>query len=290
MHLEPVLLSHADVDRHPAFFRYVQRVFPGLDFGPWYRRHGWTPTYEVHAVVDGDELVAAVGVARATAVVAGREHRGAQLGAVGVIPEARGRGLIRGLLEHVLAQLEPAVEVFHLYANETVLDLYPRFGFRRVEETEFEFAVALAPTPTPAPRVDLDDDVARAAWLEACARSLAPTERFGMRGYGATALWHASVLHPRAVRVLERGEVYVVAEQREDTLHVLDVAAPRRFDLLPLLPSLLEAPVTRVRFGFCPERWCPAARPTGPHDGALFVRTALALPEGPVLLPVLSQT
>jgi GNAT superfamily N-acetyltransferase len=287
---EPVLLTHADADWQPAFLRYVQRIFPGLDFGPWHRRHGWTPAYEVHAFADGGELIAGVGVMRATAVVTGREHRGAQLGAVGVVPEARGRGLMRALLEHVLARLEREVELFHLYANETVLDFYQRFGFRRVEETDFELAVALTPGPNPAPRLDLDDAAPRAAWLEACARALPPTERFGMRGYGAAALWHASVLHPGAVRVLAGEEAYAVTVQRGDTLHLLDLAAPRRFDLLSVLPALLEAPIARVRFGFCPECWCPAARPTGAHDDPLFVRTALALPAEAVLLPALSQT
>jgi len=287
---EPVLLTHADTDWHPAFLRYVRRIFPALDFGTWYHRRGWTPAYALHAVADGGELLAAVGVMRATAVVAGQEHRGAQLGAVGVVPEARGRGLMRVLLGSVLARLEREVELLHLYANETVLDFYPRLGFRRVEETDFEFAVTLAPGPTPAPWLDLDDANGRAAWLKACAGALPPTERFGMRGYGPAALWHASVLHPRAVRVLAEGEVYAVAVQRGDTLHLLDLAAPRRFNLLPVLPALLEAPIARVRFGFCPERWCAAARPTGPHDDALFVRTALALPAEPFLLPALSQT
>jgi ribosomal protein S18 acetylase RimI-like enzyme len=287
---ESVLLTHADTERHSAFFRYVQRIFPGLDFDPWYLRGGWTPAYEVHAVADGGELLAAVAVTRTTAIVAGREHRGAQLGAVGVVPEVRGRGLMRPLLDRVLDQLEPEVDLFHLHANDTVLDFYPRFGFRRVEETDFELAVALAPGPIPAPRLDLDDSSGRIAWLETCARALPPTERFGMRDYGSVALWHASVLHPRAVRVLARGDAYAVAVQRGDTLHLLDLAAPRRFDLLSILPALLEAPIARVRFGFCPEGWCPAARPTGPHDDALFVRTALALPTEPVLLPALAQT
>lgn len=290
MSLEPVLVTHADAGQHPGFLRHVQRIFPGLDFGPWHRRGGWTPAYEVHGIADRGELLATVAVTRATAVVAGREHRGAQLGAVGVVPEARGRGLLRSLLERVLARLEPEVELVHLYANEKMLDLYPRFGFRRVEETDFELPVALAPGPTPAPRIDLDDAAARAAWLDACARSVPPTERLGWRGYGTVALWHASVVHPGAVRVLAAGDAYAVAVQEGDTLHLLDLAAPRRFDLLPVLPSLLDAPIARVRFGFCPERWCPAARPIGPHEEPLFVRTALALPAGPVRLPALSQT
>jgi predicted N-acetyltransferase YhbS len=290
MALEHLRIRHADTGRHEAFLRYVPRVFPRIDFRPWYARGGWTEAYEAHAVADGGEIVANASVMRMRLVVGGREVRGAQLGAVGSVPEMRGRGLVRPLLERVLSQLDSEVELVLLYANERVLDFYPRFGFRRVQESAFELEVALEPAPVPAPRLDLDDRAQRAAWLAACGRSVPPTERFGARDYGSVALWHACVFYPRDVHVLGEGESYAVAVQRGDTLHLLDVAAPRRFDLLGVAPRLLRAPAGRIRFGFCPERWCPAARAVGPSDDPLFVRGAVELPAGQFRFPMLAET
>jgi predicted N-acetyltransferase YhbS len=290
MPLHPLCVTHADTVGHDAFLRYVGRIFPRLDFRSWCSRGGWTRAYEVHGVAQAGEIVASVSVMRMRVLIGGREVRGAQLGAVGCIPELRGRGLMRPLLERVLAQLEAEADLVWLYANDQVLDFYPRFGFRRARESEFELELPLEPAPVPAPRLDLDDPSQRGAWLSACARSLPPTERFGTRDHGSVALWHALNFHPHDVRVLGEGDTYAVAVQRGDALHLLDLAAPRRFDLLPVLPRLIREPIARVRFGFCPERWCPAARAVEPSDEALFVRGELALPAEPFKLPALAQT
>jgi predicted N-acetyltransferase YhbS len=290
MALHPLRIIHTDTARHEAFLRYIPRIFPQLDFRPWYLRGGWTSTYEAHALAEADEIVANVSVMRMRLLVGGREMRGAQLGAVGCVPELRGHGLMRPLLERVLAQLESEADLLLLYANDGVLDFYPRFGFRQVRESVFELEVALDPARTPAPRLDLDDPSQRAAWLAACARSLPPTERFGVRDYGSVALWHVCNFYPHDVHVLSEGEAYAVAVQRGDTLHVLDLAAPRRFDLLSVLPRLIREPIARIRFGFCPELWCPVARAVEPSDEALFIRGALDVPAEPFKLPMLAQT
>lgn len=290
MAIQPLRIAHADTARHDAFLRYIPRIFPRIDFRSWYLRGGWTSRYEAHALVQADEIVANVSVMMMRLVIGGREVRGAQLGAVGCVPEMRGQGLMRTLMDRVLAHLQSRVELVLLYANDGVLDFYPRFGFRQAQESVFDLELAMEPASTTAPRVDLDDPAQRTGWLAACEGSVPPTERFGMRDYGSVALWHACNFYPRDVYVLREGETYAVAVQRGDTLHLLDLAAPCRFDLLPVLPRLIREPIRRVRFGFCPEVWCPSARAVEPLDEALFIRGAPALPAEPFRLPMLGQT
>jgi predicted N-acetyltransferase YhbS len=289
---QPIRIGQTETALHEPFLRWVPRVFPGLDFRPWYTRGGWTSTYEAHALLEAGELVANVSVTRTRLVVNGRELRGAQLGAVGCLAERRGRGLMRALLDPVLARLDSEADLIFLHANAQVLDFYPRFGFRRAWESTFELElpVAIQPATALAPRVDLDDPSQRAAWLGACQRSLPVTERFGARDYGSVALWHACVSYPEGVRVLKQGERYAVVAQTGDTLHLLDLAARDRFELLAALPELASGPIARVRFGFAPERWCPSARRIGPSQEPLFVRGAVSLPEQPFALPALAQT
>jgi len=290
MALHPLRIVHTDTAGHEGFLRYVSRVFPRLDFRLWHERGGWTSEYEAYAWARAGEIVANVSVMRMRVVIGGREVRGAQLGAVGCVPEMRGRGLMRPLLERVLAKLDSEADLLWLYANDGVLDFYPRFGFRQVTESNFELEAALSPAATPAARVDLDDASERAAWLAACAKSVPPTERLGVRDYGSAALWHACAFYPRNVHALSHGDAYAVAVQRGDTLHLLDLAAPRRFELLPILPSLIQEPIARVRFGFCPELWCPVARAVDTSHEPLFIRGELALPAEPFMLPMLAQT
>lgn len=54
-------------------------------------------------------------------------------------PDYRGRGLSCWLIDRVLEDFEQQVDFVFLYANDSVLDFYPKFGFKRAPEF---FAVA----------------------------------------------------------------------------------------------------------------------------------------------------
>ena len=69
-------------------------------------------------------------------VLRGEWITGWQLGAVGVVPQWRGRGLQRQIMQSLLGHVDEKDIVF-LFANDTVLDFYPLFGFRRVIESVF---------------------------------------------------------------------------------------------------------------------------------------------------------
>ena len=49
-------------------------------------------------------------------------------------PGHRGRGLARRLMEEVLRDWSGRCDGMFLFANGTVLDFYPRFGFRRAAQ------------------------------------------------------------------------------------------------------------------------------------------------------------
>jgi len=56
-----------------------------------------------------------------------------ELASLAVIPECRGRGLARRLVEHALAQNAPPL---HLTCARRLQPLYERFGFRRLRQNE----------------------------------------------------------------------------------------------------------------------------------------------------------
>lgn len=49
-------------------------------------------------------------------------------------PDYRGRGLSRWLIDRVLEDFEQQVDFIFLYANDSVLDFYPKLGFKRAPE------------------------------------------------------------------------------------------------------------------------------------------------------------
>lgn len=71
-------------------------------------------------------------------------------------PAYRNRGLSRRLMEAVLSDWRTQCDGIYLYANDTVLDFYPKFGFLKAEE--YGFSRPIAPSPAPFVRLDMDKE------------------------------------------------------------------------------------------------------------------------------------
>jgi predicted N-acetyltransferase YhbS len=290
MNLHPFTITHVDVAWHEAFLRYVPRVFPRASFRRWYERGGWDENYRAIAISDGGEIIANASLTRMSLVLGGRELTGWQLGAVGVVPERRGAGLQRKILPRTLDVAAPDDVVF-LFANDSVLDFYPRFGFRRVQEVVFgaDHAVTPAKDRLRALSPDRADDCKLLARVSAGAQPV--TDVFGARRYGGVLLWYWTNFYQDCFYYWEECDALVIVEQDRDCLRICDVLATERIDLRNCLPHLATAPVRRLEFGFTPGAWWPDARPISLYDDSpLFMRGAHDAPATPFKFPLLAQT
>jgi GNAT superfamily N-acetyltransferase len=288
--LLPLVLGPHSRDWHGAYFHFVQGIFPGLDFLRWYAHGGWTDSYEAHVLCDGPEIVANVAITHQELLISGQPCRGAQLGAVGVAPKWRGQGLQRRLMGEVMGQLQAGVGLLFLFANDEVLDFYPRFGFRRIAESIHGVEHTVVPSGNRIRCLDVEQPSDRALLARLSANRQPLTERFGARNYGSLLLFYASSLHRCDFFVVPGREALVVARQQDDVLTLLDVIADHPFDLVPYLARLTESPVRRIEFGFTPELWWPDACPLrAPEGSTLFVRGDVTLPSEPFTFPVLAH-
>lgn len=111
----------------------TEAVF-GLSFEGWYRAGYWGEGYIPYSVVEGERVVANVSVSPMEFWVRGQRRRYLQLGTVETHPACRGQGLSARLLRRVLADWKGRCDGLFLFANPSVLDFYPKFGFVRAEE------------------------------------------------------------------------------------------------------------------------------------------------------------
>lgn len=274
---------------HDAFFAHVAEVFPGIDFRRWGALGGWDAGYDVLALAADDRVIASIGRTRMTLVIDGAETSGYQLGAVATRAGQRGQGLARRLMDEVLADADREARPVFLFANPSVLDFYPRFGFRRVAQSRFGADAAIVPNPGDARAFDPNDAGERRRLAEICTRAVPTGRRFGTRSYYSILLWHLCN-HPLAAHWLAAEEALLVTESDADRLILHDVVASRRFDLAASLPALATGTVGSVEFGFEPGAWWPGARPLGPDDAPLFVRGLDGLQGPPFRFPDLAQT
>lgn len=122
-----------------SYYNFTQSVF-GFDLIAWKNAGHWGEEYRLHSLVESDRIVASISTSKMKLQIRGKEVSAIQLGSVGVLPEYRGKGLLRNVMQMVLAEYQQFPLMF-LFANQNVLDFYPKFGFRRVNEKIFQMDV-----------------------------------------------------------------------------------------------------------------------------------------------------
>lgn len=128
-----------DAALRDSFNQLAEETF-GLNFEAWYRNGFWGDHYEPYSVFEDGRIVANVSLNRADMLVEGTRKRIYQLGTVMTHPGCRRRGYIRALMAEIEKDTRDADGIY-LFANDSVVEFYPRFGFEKGEEFLYTRAV-----------------------------------------------------------------------------------------------------------------------------------------------------
>ncbi len=284
----------SDVDQHPVFFHFVDTIFHGAraeTWTVWRDRGGWTGDYEVFAIVDDGRIVGTIGRSRMHMVIDGKDRVGYQLGAVATLEPYRRQGLARQLMDWVISELDEPDQPIILFANNSVLDFYPRFGFRRIPQRRSFGRNVLQPSGAQAPRCDLSNASDRSRLATLCAASRPTRGRLTARDYYWLALWNLSC-GSATVSWVPEFEAAIATTIESERLVIHDVFAAQPFDLGLVLPMLITQPVMELEFLFDPGHfWATTSHADfDDTESALFARGAAASINGFAQFPVLAQT
>lgn len=284
--------DYRDMPRYrEAFFRLAERTF-AIDFGAWYRAGFWDSHYVCYSLWDGAAIVSNVSVYSLDVVANGVRRTGLQLGAVMTAPEHRNRGYAARLLDAVFEEFRDDEAFFYLFANKTVLDFYPRFGFAAQAEQRYSREMRVVPVlPRGLRKLDRNraEDV---ALVERKARLRGPlSEVFWVDNADKVLLFHFLNGYRDCFYYLEEEEAIVVAEQEGETLNIYDVVGEGfcRFDKVAARLARQEA--ARVVFHFVPDRLGVDYAAAADAEAALFTKPAGAFGgAGGFRYPALAQT
>ncbi|MFR5071026.1 MAG: GNAT family N-acetyltransferase [Bianqueaceae bacterium] len=119
-----------DPQLRDSFNGLAMKTF-GLSFSEWWRRGYWTDSYIPYVFVDGGKVVANASVNLMDLMWHGQPKRYIQIGTVMTDAAYRHQGLSRTLLQEIIGDWADKSDALYLFANDTVLDFYPKFGFQR---------------------------------------------------------------------------------------------------------------------------------------------------------------
>ena len=241
-----------DKQLRDSFNRLAEQTF-GLNFEGWYQNGFWGDNYDPHSIVIDGEVVSNVSVNRTDLVFGGRRYHILQLGTVMTAPEYRGRGLNRAIMEYIEREYADADGIY-LFANDTVVDYYPRFGFRPGREMAYCKAVAASDTCR-AEQVLMDGP---AAWDRLAKAMEKSTFREGcpMVGNPGLIFFYASQFMTDAVFHIPSLDAWVIAEQEGNSLTIHNIFADASVTVEEVAAAF--AGVEEICLGFAPvntEGW-----------------------------------
>lgn len=236
-------------DLHSSFFALAEQTF-GLSFAPWYRGGYWTDKYIPYAITDGSRVVSNVSVNRIHVKSDGENRHYIQLGTVMTDPEYRERGLSARLMEAVLADWQDRCDGIYLYANDTVLDFYPRFGF--VPAKEYQCGRPLTPKPSRIRRLDMDAIQDRVLLKQYYEKSNPFSELTVMENYGLLMFYCGFILKD-CVYYIQDEDAVVIADYNDGRMVCFDIFCGGSRSMDDILVRAAREDTNSVLFGFSPK-------------------------------------
>jgi len=274
-----------------AYQKYVSKIFPGIDIEEWYRRGFWNDTYIPISLINSGEIVSNVSVAKMTVLFNGAEHSALQISAVGTMPAYRNRGLSRKLLEYTLDKYRNEVSFFFLYANETVLEFYPKFGFQPVMESVFITETEPDNSAYVARKLDISKEVDYDLLQKLLNKRQAITERFGATNYQNITIWHIFNFYSDHLYYLEDPEALLIKSEKDSVLHLYEIIFHDAFDLQSVLPKIIESDkIKSIRYYFPPDKLPFQFHSIQDDDTGLFILGDFNPGEEPFRFPVTAVT
>ena len=234
--------------RRAAFNRLAEETF-ALQFEPWYRQGFWQDTYQPYTLFDGDFAAANVSASMMEFWHRGQALHCVQLGTVMTAPAYRGRGLSRFLIEQVLAQWQGRCDFIYLYANDSVLGFYPRFGFRTALEYE-DVGFLPGGQGTSVRRLKPDREEDRAVLLRCLRQYGNPFSTLSLTRGEELLMFYAIGPFCDHFWYIESCDTVVVAVREGGTLFCEELFAPAGAVLEDILHALAGPEPCSVRFGF----------------------------------------
>lgn len=250
-----------------SFNELTRKTF-GFDFVKWYERGHWQDKYIPHVLVDGDKVVSNVSVNLMSFMVDGEMKSFIQLGTVMTGKEYRGQGLNRYIMEHIMEEYRDKVDGIYLFGNDSVLEYYPKFGFKQAKEYEYSLRVEsitdnsaekLHRKAYTIHKINMSDAKACEKFYEAVNESYNSNDGFYMcNNLGLYQFWLASEFKNSIYHVPEM-DAYVVADKNGSSLMINQIFSKKKLDFEQLAVSFSYVGdvtdgnrIEEIKFGFTP--------------------------------------
>ncbi|WP_353095153.1 GNAT family N-acetyltransferase [Tissierella praeacuta] len=234
-----------------SFNRLTEKTY-GFNFEQWYGDGYWGDKYIPYSLLDGDKVVSNVSVNVLDFLILGEQKRYIQIGTVMTDEDYRGQGLSRALMEVVLKEWEDKCDLIYLFANDSVIDFYPKFGFNQYSEYQYSINKIKEDKSEKIRKMSMDNDKDRENVYNMACNTI-PFSQVSMRNNASLIMFYCTYSMNDSIYYIEDYDTVVICEFNEEVLYVQDVLATKEVKLDKIINAVMTEKTKKVVLGFTPN-------------------------------------
>lgn len=229
----------------------TQKIF-GFNFEQWYQDGYWKDQYIPYSLIDGEKIISNVSANIMNFNVFGEEKRYIQLGTVMTNPDYRKQGLSRMLIKKAIADYQDKCDLIYLFANNSVLNFYPKFGFEELKQYQCVKEADSIDTDVSVKKLNMSDENNRNFVIDKVMHAV-PVSKVSMCNNAELIMFYCTLFMKNNVYYLENYDTVVIVDFTENTIEVMDIFCTKNFSLNSILNVLTNESVKRIALFFTPK-------------------------------------
>jgi predicted GNAT family N-acyltransferase len=232
-----------------SFNELAKKTF-GINFEGWYQNGFWGDNYIPYVLMDGNIVAANVSISIMHTIYKNERRMFIQIGTVMTDERYRSQGLSRWLIEKILTEWKDKCDGIYLYANDRVLNFYPKFGF--VTEEEYQAFGTVTYKKAEIKRLDINSEMDKRLLYE----KYALTNQFSeltLDGNIGILMFYCSEFMKDNIYYLPQYDLVVIAEYDADKLICYDVFGRTNVALHEILAVMARKDTKVSILGFTPK-------------------------------------
>ncbi|MDL4842333.1 GNAT family N-acetyltransferase [Aquibacillus rhizosphaerae] len=235
-------------------FNELSNLVFEIDFEGWFQNGFWNNLYIPYSFIERSKVVANVSVNILDLVINGEIKKAIQIGTVMTHPDYRKKGLSSLLLKKVLNDYGDEYEFIYLFANQTVLDFYPKFGFESVDQ--YQCSMDFLPSQSESPNVrKLDSNNKKDLDLiYKFASERSPVSKlFGTKNTHGILLFYCMHVYHNDLYYLDDMDVIVIYKKNDSQIDIFDIISKQEVNFDKILSKITDHETNNIVFHYTPD-------------------------------------
>ncbi|ENQ3105238.1 Acetyltransferase (GNAT) domain-containing protein [Bacillus sp. 491mf] len=236
-----------------SYCELTNNIF-GISFEEYYLKGFWNNRYIPFSYVHEDTVIANVSVNVLDLVIDGKNKKAIQIGTVMTHPNYRNQGLSAALMNKVLEEYDGTYDFIYLFANKNVLDFYPKFGFKAVNEYEFSMDFSLKESlNTNIHKLDITNIKDRHFIYEFATKRVPVSQIFSTKNAQHIFMFYCLHVFPHDIYYLEPEDVIVIFKRELEQIHIFDIVSKRGLEIQHILTKIADHSTKKIVFHYTPD-------------------------------------